>query len=133
MNTRISMVRYDKLIKSHQGYDVETPVATAIFQAGMIEVVREVAAAKLIEHENTERPEYSEEYNALVEKQASIYKQIEEFLPDENKGLVMQIDDVSATIGGFEVDEAFIAGFIEGYKFLRTTYSSFAGINPCRK
>jgi hypothetical protein len=129
MADRISMVRYDKLIKAHEGYDVDTSAATTLFEAGMIEVVRDVAVSKLLGYEIEKRPDFSEDYNKLVGEQAEIINKIQDNLSPEHEQLANDLDNITGLINSYEFDETFIAGFIEGYKFLRTTYSSYGRNN----
>lgn len=100
---------------------------TKVFEAGMHDILREIAIVKMYEVEDEGRFELGDEYEKQVEKHATLMNEIKELLPEKHRHLINEMDDVRSRIMVIEMDDFFIRGFIEGYKFLRTLNYSYRG------
>lgn len=128
MGTRINMAGYETLNEATEaagmgnvGYYKVYPV----YEAGMIDVLRQVAVSKLLDLDEQGRREYPPEYDKIVEEHAAVIAQITDALPNDHKELRFELEALENQMQSIEMDDQFIRGFIEGYKFLRSLNSSY--------
>lgn len=132
MGPRISMINYETSDKAASKAGLSYPIenhdsVNGIYEAGMIDVLREIAVTKLYEVEDGESIELPDEYRVQVEKHAAALQEIKKHLPEKYHSLVSAMEDAQCRITGLEMDDYFIRGFVEGYRFLRTLNSSYRG------
>lgn len=108
-----------------EGVDHEQ--AYPIYEAGMIDVLTQIAILRLLELDDQGRRPYPPEYDKAVEEHGAVLKKITEALPEEHKKLRHDLEGLETQISGIEMEDQFIHGFVEGYRYLRNLSSSYRG------
>jgi vacuolar-type H+-ATPase subunit I/STV1 len=125
MGYRKAMVTYDtlvKIIKDDQKISMESAdTLTQLYEAGMSEILREIGYRIMLDWEETRR--CSDEEHDLSEQVQDVFKHLQEQLSDDKK--LFEYEEQFNSLRAIEQEEAFLAGFIAGYRFLkkRTIYS----------
>ncbi|MEK5086861.1 DUF6809 family protein [Paenibacillus sp. FSL M8-0228] len=98
------------------------PVLTDVFENGMIEVLRELATHKFLTR-NTSRDmlPHIEEANKIL---CDNFSALRDKLPKKEKEALGDLEGDFNIVAGYEEEEAFVKGFIEGYRFLKTLHVS---------
>jgi hypothetical protein len=87
------------------------------YEAGMMEILTEVAERALAEHPAINRSEPAKSYQNNVEYQLLLLKN--SLTPDQVK-LLEEYDDQYGFLSGAEATDYFIAGFLQGYRYLKS-------------
>lgn len=101
--------------------------ALGVYEAGMIDILREVAVKKMLEWELEAGNHYSDDHRQLVEKHAAAFNEIKRHLPEKYHSVLNEMESIRGDLILNETDHCFVRGFVEGYKFLRTLNSSYRG------
>jgi hypothetical protein len=131
MGDRISMVSYGKLTEltrhdrniSANSYDA----LTALYEAGMCDVLREVAILKSLQEPEEKRGVNTKQYVDAQKKLVDSQIKLHDTLSEEQQDLFREMDTDHSLLNAIESDEFFIKGFIAGYRFLKETQRSFGG------
>jgi acyl-CoA reductase-like NAD-dependent aldehyde dehydrogenase len=136
MGTRIAMACYDTIRETAtKAGIIETDYTqvSSIYESGMIDVLSQIAIMRLLELDDQGRREYPAEYDQAVEEQAELLTKITDALPEKHKELINDLEDLETRMQLIEMDDQFIRGFIEGYRYLRNLNSSYHGPLLLRK
>ncbi|MFW5437089.1 DUF6809 family protein [Paenibacillus apiarius] len=91
-------------------------------EQGMLEVIREIATLKFLETSTT----ISEEPNAIAaeKKYKEALNKLSEFVGKDGYDFLSDYEAASNDLSSIEIEENFINGFIEGYRFLKQLQKS---------
>ena len=87
------------------------------YEAGMVDVLKEVAEKALAEHPAIQRSEAAKVYQSKVEYQFLLLRST---LTPEQMTLLEQYHDQYDFLSGAEASDYFIAGFLQGYRYLKS-------------
>lgn len=91
--------------------------AADCYEAGMAEVLKEVAEQSLEEHPPIKRSVSAKAYQSKVEYQFLLLKST--LTPDQTK-LLEEYQDQTSFLSGAEASDYYIAGFLQGYRYLKS-------------
>lgn len=123
MNYRIAMVALDNLFKvakeNSKNLGEDLNYSTELYEAGMKDVLREVAYKKLLEIEHTFQYK-SQEYKNAGEDAVNSYDLLKEQLQNQNQqSLLLDVEAAYNYLAALESEQHFIRGYVEGYKFVK--------------
>ena len=113
---RISIAPFDEVVQLSNNVD-ELDNTTAVYEAGMITVLRQMAYVSLTNREIAGGIENkTDEYNAANRKISYL---MDQFQNKEQRSLILEMEENINLVNLLDCEEHFIQGFIEGYKFVK--------------
>lgn len=122
---RISIAPLNSIVdvakKNSKSIGTELDFHTKLYEAGMEEILSQVAFRKLIECEIEETlPHVTTKSQSANERVINIFNQLNKQLHDsELKSLLLDLEAESNNLHNIESKQYFIQGFLEGYKFVK--------------
>lgn len=127
MGNRVAMVSDVNLSiiknQSHSLYGTKTDIETNVFEAGMVEVLKDLGKMHFLKHD-IQNPT-SIQYEESNEESVGITEKFLATLTDEQRELFDDYEDAESLCGFLQLQDTFITGFIQGYQFLKQLKESF--------
>lgn len=103
------------------GADInKTTVCGKYYDAGMVTMLKLIATKSLHERldSDNEKIEWSQKTCKANDRMNDLYARLREKLPAELKPLLQDFDEICSTKAAYESEDAFISGFIAGFRYL---------------
>ncbi|MBR0019656.1 DUF6809 family protein [Bacillus subtilis] len=103
------------------GADInKTTVCGKYYDAGMVTMLKLIATKTLHERLDSdyEKIEWSQKTCKANDRMNHLYALLSEKLPTDLKPLLQDFDEICSTKSAYESEDAFISGFIAGFRYL---------------